>query len=132
MLLHPRSGRGLLDQAIKPVAAQEYDLYWEFARNLGLWKKHHRHAILQRASCNVWFPEQYKVSCTSCTVCCDDYQDAEQHCATKVGCHIQYWDPCVEEENASEEQPGYWAVVQSTAKVPADRVWAKLQHCAVT
>jgi len=40
---------------------QEYDLYWEFARSQGLWKKHHRHGQLQRATTNVWLPEQYKV-----------------------------------------------------------------------
>ena len=40
---------------------QEYDLYWEFARSRGLWKRHHRHAVLQRSAMNVWLPEQYKV-----------------------------------------------------------------------
>ena len=62
----------MLDSAIITAAAQEYDLYWAFARNMGLWKKHHRHAILQSASCNVWFPEQFKVSRTKCTFCFDE------------------------------------------------------------
>ena len=53
------------DTILSLTCEQEYDLYWEFARNKELWDKYHKHGILQRDAVNVWLPEQYPVSSAS-------------------------------------------------------------------
>jgi Family of unknown function (DUF6492) len=38
----------------------EYDLYWVFAQQTGLWERYHMHAYLQCFQLNVWSKEDFK------------------------------------------------------------------------
>lgn len=82
------------------VAWTEYDLYWVFAVNAGLWDKYHTHSVLQKYTANLW---QWK-----------DFKE---------------WDPCAGVEDDGGIATGFWAVVQSRLGMTGEEIWEQLQPC---